>query len=106
MHAMGFRYRLHRRDLPGTPDLVFCARKKIIFVNGCFWHMHSCSRGRLTPATNAKFWSQKRINNVRRDRMNTLKLRRAGWRVLTIWECWTKDEQRVRRAVKLFLSDR
>jgi DNA mismatch endonuclease, patch repair protein len=103
VHAMGFRYRLHLHSLPGTPDLVFCARKKIVFVHGCFWHMHSCQRGKLKPVTNSAFWSTKRLGNARRDRATNLKLRRAGWKVLTIWECWTKDEEKVRRRIVAFL---
>jgi DNA mismatch endonuclease, patch repair protein len=104
VHSMGFRYRLHRRGLPGTPDLVFCAMKKAIFVHGCFWHVHSCPRGKLTPATNARFWQAKRARNAERDRKSRKLLSKAGWKVLTVWECQTKDEQRMRKRIGAFLA--
>lgn len=91
VHQLGFRFRLHRRDLPGCPDLVLPAHRRIIFVHGCFWHMHRCRYGRVTPATNAEFWEAKRRGNVERDRRNLVRLRRDGWRVLVVWECWTRD---------------
>lgn len=90
VHRMGFRFRLHRRDLPGKPDLVLPSRRKIIFVHGCFWHSHSCPYGRVTPATNSEFWKTKRSANTNRDRRNLRKLRADGWHVLVVWECWTK----------------
>jgi DNA mismatch endonuclease (patch repair protein) len=104
VHRLGFRYRLHRRDLPGTPDLVFRSRKKIIFVHGCFWHLHSCRRGQFTPATNAEFWRAKRERNVRRDRSNHKLLSKDGWTILTIWECQTRDERKMRERIEGFLS--
>lgn len=104
VYGLGFRFRLHRTDLPGTPDLVFCSRKKIIFVHGCFWHLHSCRRGRLTPATNAAFWRVKRERNVGRDRSNRKLLSKAGWSILTIWECQIKDERKVRERIETFLG--
>ena len=91
VHQMGFRFRLHRRDLPGKPDLVLPAHRKIIFVHGCFWHMHRCRYGKVTPATNTEFWQTKRKSNVTRDRRNQRQLKAAGWQILTIWECWTRD---------------
>src|ERR1051326_1111426 len=91
VHGMGFRYALHRKDLPGRPDIVLVSRKKIIQVHGCFWHMHKCRYGIVTPATNASFWAQKRLLNVKRDCLTRRQLRKRGWRILTIWECWTKD---------------
>ncbi len=104
VHSMGFHYRLHRRDLPGTPDLVFCALRKIIFVNGCFWHMHSCPRGQFSPATHAEFWRAKLEQNVKRDRNNRKLLSKAGWSTLTIWECQTKDQQKMRERIEAFLD--
>lgn len=89
-HRMGFRYRLHRKDLPGKPDLVFPSRRKIIFVHGCFFHMHNCRYGLVTPKTNAEFWQKKRLSNVERDKRNITALKSAGWDVLVIWECQTK----------------
>ena len=91
VHQMGFRFRLHRRDLPGKPDLVLPRHRSVIFVHGCFWHMHRCRYGRVTPKTNAEFWQAKRQGNVDRDRRNIRKLKTDGWRVLVIWECWTRD---------------
>jgi DNA mismatch endonuclease, patch repair protein len=95
LHQMGFRYRLHRRDLPGKPDLVFSSARKVIFVHGCFWHMHRCKYGRVVPKTNADFWRTKREGNVARDRRNITALRKQGWTVLVIWECQTKDLDRI-----------
>ena len=91
VHQMGFRFRLHRKDLPGKPDLVLPKHQKVIFVHGCFWHMHRCRYGRVVPKTNTEFWQTKRTSNVERDRKNMRKLRRAGWQTLVIWECWTRD---------------
>lgn len=91
LHQMGFRYRLHRRDLPGKPDLVFPSARKVIFVHGCFWHMHRCKYGRVVPKTNAEFWRTKREGNIARDRRNITALRKHGWTVLIIWECQTKN---------------
>lgn len=94
VHQMGFRYRLHVHGLPGTPDLVLPAHRKVIFVHGCFWHMHRCRFGKVRPATNAEFWNTKRQGNVSRDQRNRRGLRAAGWSILVVWECWTKDIER------------
>ena len=93
VHQMGFRFRLHRRDLPGKPDLVLPRHRKVIFVHGCFWHRHRCRRGQVVPQTNAEFWDAKRTGNVERDRRNLRKLRRLGWKVLVLWECWTRQPE-------------
>ena len=96
VHQMGYRFRLHRKDFPGKPDLVLPRHKKVIFVHGCFWHMHRCRYGRVVPKTNAEFWQNKRQGNVDRDRRNLRAMRNSGWQVLVIWECWTREpEQRV-----------
>lgn len=92
VHQMGFRFRLHRRDLPGCPDLVLPRHRKVIFVHGCFWHLHRCRYGRVTPRTNAEFWQQKRAGNAARDQRNIRRLRRDGWKVLVIWECWIRQD--------------
>lgn len=92
-HGLGYRYRLHRKDLPGKPDLVFSGRRKVIFVNGCFFHMHHCRYGSVTSKTNAEFWARKRLSNVERDTKNISELEKKGWQVLTIWECQTKKAQ-------------
>ncbi len=107
VHKMGFRYRLHRKDLVGKPDLVFSSRRKIIFVRGCFFHMHDCSYGKVTPKTNAEFWQNKRLGNVERDKKNIEILTKDGWNVLVIWECMTKPRNRDNLPVILenFLSE-
>ena len=90
-HSMGLRFRLHRRDLPGSPDLVFVSRRCVVFVHGCFWHRHSRCRKASTPKSNIEFWTDKFEGNVSRDRVSRRLLKAAGWKVLTIWECQTKD---------------
>lgn len=92
IHSMGYRYRLHRSDLPGTPDIVFPRLKKIVFVHGCFFHMHGCKYGKVRPSTNARFWEDKRKGNVSRDRSQYLLLLEAGWQVYVIWECETRSK--------------
>jgi DNA mismatch endonuclease (patch repair protein) len=87
LHALGYRYRLHVASLPGKPDLVFVAKKKVIFVHGCFWHRHTCKSGRSTPSVRTNFWSTKLQNNTQRDRTNVRILRKLGWGVLVAWEC-------------------
>lgn len=100
LHKLGYRYRLHREDLPGTPDIVFPSRGKVILVNGCFWHGHNCKFGRSQPKTNVEFWSAKIEANRGRDKRNIAKLRRYGWRVMVIWECRIKKEAWVDAAVR------
>ncbi|HZH30443.1 MAG TPA: very short patch repair endonuclease [Pyrinomonadaceae bacterium] len=90
VHRMGYRYSLHRKELPGKPDLVFTRRRKIIFVHGCFFHMHDCPYGRVTPKTNAEFWQTKRLSNVERDKRNRVALEQQGWKIFEVWECMTK----------------
>ena len=92
VHGMGYRYRLHAKNLPGKPDLVFRPRRKVIFVHGCFWHQHpkkACKDGRA-PKSNLGYWSAKLARNVTRDAKNLDDLRLLGWRVLVIWECETE----------------
>ena len=88
LHALGYRFRLHQHSLPGSPDIVFARVKRVIFVNGCFWHRHNCGRA-YNPKTRPKFWAEKFATNVARDRRDKLALRRGGWSVLVIWECQT-----------------
>lgn len=90
LHAAGFRFRLHRRDLPGTPDIVLPALRTAVLVNGCFWHGHNCRRGR-PPSANAEFWSSKLIRNVERDRRARAALEAQGWRVRVIWQCEIRE---------------
>jgi len=91
-HRLGFRFRLHGRDLPGTPDIVFPRHKKIIFVHGCYWHRHKGCKKAYQPKSNVEFWQQKFTKNLDRDRENQGLLQRQGWQVLVIWECETQDE--------------
>lgn len=86
LHAAGFRFRLHRKDLPGRPDIVLPKHQTVIFVHGCFWHKHNC-RYFKWPKTREEFWHHKIMANVERDRRNREKLRALGWRVLVVWEC-------------------
>lgn len=87
LHADGYRYRLHDRSLPGRPDLVFASRKKVIFVNGCFWHGHHCSVGSRLPKSNTEFWADKRRRNQARDSKQRTELEESGWNYLDVWEC-------------------
>ncbi|MGO9776116.1 MAG: very short patch repair endonuclease, partial [Terracidiphilus sp.] len=100
-----YRFRLHQQDLPGRPDLVFASRRKIIFVHGCFWHLHDCKSAHL-PKSNRTYWIPKLKRNQVRDRKNLLKLRAMGWKALTIWECEIGDAALIRRRVKSFLGAR
>ncbi len=103
LHAAGFRYRLHRKDLPGCPDLVFPARRKVIFVNGCFWHGHDCARGARMPKTNVDYWTTKISRNRSRDVKNFRALRLARWDVHVVWECELQNQWLGRR-LKRFLE--
>jgi DNA mismatch endonuclease (patch repair protein) len=104
VHRMGYRFRLHRKDLPGKPDLVLTRYEKVIFVHGCFWHMHNCRYGRVKPATNTKFWHNKRNGNRDRDRRIIRKLRRLGWNVLVVWECWIRKPDILKMRLEAFLN--
>lgn len=90
LHRMGFRYRLHRKDLPGKPDIVLTRHRAVVFVHGCFWHRHDGCRMATTPASNVEFWKRKFAANVERDQRNRQALVAAGWRVLIVWECETR----------------
>jgi DNA mismatch endonuclease (patch repair protein) len=105
VHRLGFRFRLHRPDLPGKPDLVFPSMRKVIFVHGCFWHQHKhCIDGRV-PRSRSEYWEPKLTRNVERDRAARTALRRAGWRSLTIWECEAVESQGLRDRIVNFLSE-
>jgi DNA mismatch endonuclease (patch repair protein) len=106
VHRLGYRYRLHRKDLPGKPDLVFPSRHKVIFVHGCFFHMHDCRYGKVTPRTNAEFWQKKRLSNVERDKKNVAALKDIGWEVLIVWECQTKTPDVLPQYLTGFLSQK
>src|ERR1700722_2061996 len=104
VHRCGFRYRLHRKMLPGKPDLFYESRKKVIFVHGCFWHRHpGCALARL-PKSNLAFWLPKLNGNWERDQRNARLLRKEGWRVKVVWECQTKRLEQMRRSIERFLN--
>ena len=107
VHRMGYRFRLHAKDLPGKPDLVFRPRKKVIFVHGCFWHQHpkeACKDGRQ-PKSYTGYWSQKLARNMERDAANTARLRASGWKVLVLWECEVlKGGAALERRIRQFLG--
>ena len=96
------RYTLHSKHLPGKPDLVDPRRKKVIFVHGCFWHFHSCKR---LPKSNRAFWRAKFLSNKARDRRVMRELKRSGWKVLTVWECWKKRPEYMKKRISAFLVD-
>jgi DNA mismatch endonuclease (patch repair protein) len=104
LHSLGFRYRLHAKKLPGKPDLVLARHRKVIFVHGCFWHVHDCKYGKVKPMTRPEFWAAKRAANVERDQRNLTALRTAGWNVLIIWECATENQDTLTQSLLAFLS--
>lgn len=104
IHALGYRFRLHRRDLPGSPDIVLPRLKKAIFVHGCFWHRHAGCKYAYVPKSNVDFWMKKFDGNLRRDRASAEALKVLQWGVLTIWECETKDLQQLASILKRFLA--
>lgn len=104
LHAEGFRYRIHDSRLPGKPDLVFPRRKKVIFVNGCFWHGHECPVGMRLPKTNTEFWANKRLRNRERDAKQRTLLLDSGWQYLDVWECEVSASGDLLDRVKVFLS--
>lgn len=104
LHSMGYRYRLHARELPGTPDVVFRKRKKAIFVHGCYWHGHGCSRGGSGAKSNQSYWGPKIAKNKARDETSIAQLRDTGWTVLVIWECGLTDRVALAELLDNFLS--
>jgi DNA mismatch endonuclease (patch repair protein) len=100
LHAAGLRFRLHRRELPGSPDIVFRRIKTVVFVHGCFWHHHQCARRRW-PKTNRDFWRTKILGNATRDRRASESLKSDGWRVEIVWECELRDGRRLGRLIRL-----
>lgn len=103
-HALGYRFRLYRRDLPGTPDLVFPGLRAVIFVDGCFWHRHACPLGAKMPATRTEWWRAKFAANVRRCAASRSALEDDGWSVLTVWECELRDVDATRGRIAGFLA--
>jgi DNA mismatch endonuclease (patch repair protein) len=103
-HALGYRFRLHRRDLPGTPDLVFPRLGKIIFVHGCFWHQHPSCRYAYQPKSNRPFWAKKFSENRARDKYVLKVLRKLGWKILVVWECQTRKPELLSQKIGRFLQ--
>jgi DNA mismatch endonuclease (patch repair protein) len=103
VHRLGYRFRLHRADLPGKPDLAFPGRLKVIFVHGCFWHSHDCKSG-LIPNSNQEFWVRKLMQNKLRDSKNLEALAERGWKALVVWQCELRYPNSIRARIKRFLG--
>ena len=104
LHRMGYRFRLHVATLPGKPDIVLVRHHKIVFVHGCFWHGHKkCRKGSL-PKSNSEFWSKKIANNIERDKLSCVNLRKDGWRILTVWECETSNVSKLMSKLSSFMD--
>lgn len=103
LHRHGFRFRLHNKKLPGTPDIVLPKHKAVIFVHGCFWHQHGGCRKSRRPTSNIEFWDEKLDKNIARDNQKESELINSGWKVLTIWDCETKNEDSLVEKVENFL---
>lgn len=103
VHALGYRYRLHGKKLPGKPDIVLTRHRKVIFVHGCFWHSHDCRYGSVKPATRPVFWAEKRRGTARRDEQNRRDLEGQGWNVLVVWECETRESLGLRSTIVEFM---
>lgn len=101
LHQLGFRFRLHRKDLPGTPDITLSRYNTVVFVNGCLWHGHNCARGKL-PKTNSKFWSEKINKNIQRDKTHIETLRNYGWNVIIVWDCETNSNDKISQLTEKF----
>ncbi len=105
VHKLGYRFRLHRKDLPGKPDLVFVARRKVIFVHGCFWHCHKGCKTAHMPKSNLDYWGPKLERNRARDEENVKNLSANGWKVLVVWECETKNGKNITKRIVAFLKE-
>ena len=103
IHSLGYRYRLHRKDLPGQPDLVFSSRRKLVFVHGCFWHQHTC-KGAHLPKSNRSYWKPKLERNRARDAEHLKVLTSMGWKCIVVWECELKHLERVQQRLSRFLD--
>ena len=99
LHKMGYRFRLHRKDLPGTPDIVLPKYKTVIFVHGCFWHRHKRCKFAYTPKSRVKFWKDKFAETVKRDKQHLKQLKENGWEVFIVWECETKDMDKLKKII-------
>lgn len=106
IHRMGYRFRLHRPDIPGNPDIVLPGHRKVVFVHGCFWHGHKGCKRSKRPSTHREFWDRKLDGNILRDTRNISELKRLGWNSLIVWECETKNPEALRSKLKAFLAER
>ncbi|MEM6538861.1 MAG: very short patch repair endonuclease [Pseudomonadota bacterium] len=104
LYAMGYRYRLHRKDLPGKPDIAFIGRRKAIFVHGCFWHWHGCAKGRL-PKSRLDYWRPKLEENVNRDKTKLAEIEALGWKVLVIWQCELSNRDNLALRLQQFVDE-
>jgi len=104
LFSLGYRYRLHYSNLPGKPDLVFPGKRKVIFVHGCFWHRHDCSKGKSLPSNNSEFWRKKLSDNVIRDSKNINDLKKLGWGILVVWACEIKSLESLARKLIEYLQ--
>lgn len=105
LRSLGYPgYRLHRRDLPGTPDIAYIGRRKAIIINGCFWHGHDCKKGVRKPKSNQDYWLSKISRNQERDCTNQKALSNLGWKVLVVWECELKDQEQLSARLREFLA--
>lgn len=104
LHKEGYRYRLHRKDLPGKPDIVFPSRRKVIFIHGCFWHQHPGCGKADRPSSNTEYWTKKLDRNVARDRQNIDAIVASGWQILVLWECQIRDKTVLLQQLKNFLD--
>ena len=103
LHRMGYRFRLHRKDLPGKPDIVLPRHRTVVLVHGCFWHRHKRCKHTYTPKSRVEFWQKKFASNVARDERNTHELRKQNWRVIVVWECEVKTPEKLRKRLKRLL---
>jgi len=103
LHSLGYRFRLHKKDLPGSPDIVLPRHKTVFFIHGCFWHGHTCSKGKM-PKSNSQFWNEKIAGNIQRDRHGRKSLENLGWNVITLWECEIKKSHELGTLLKSILK--
>ena len=99
LHSQGYRYRLHRKELPGKPDIVLPKYQTCILIHGCFWHRHDCKNGRHLPKSNVRFWAEKLEGNKKRDKRNIRELKKLGWNVVTVWECQTNSQEDIKKNI-------
>ena len=104
LHSLGYRFKLHARDLPGKPDIVLPKHRSVVFVHGCFWHGHKACRRASIPQTNREFWTRKIEGNIDRDKRCVRELRESGWKVLVVWQCQTKDLTKLKKRITTFFG--